>query len=171
MLSHSTRRGNGILHQLPGGQPRALEIGACLVGEHVDIMAALHGRANDAKRCAVAAGGQGSRVAVSQDGALLRQQVCAVRAERFALGDVLVVQPLGEFDDRRLDLGDRRVLRGELVEQIPHLPDPPEEVDGGRPSLRQRGADDLDFGGELGQRRLRCCVRYRSPRPWRPTRQ
>ena len=85
--------------------------------------------------------------------AFFRKQVRTVGAERFALRDVFVIQPVRESDDSDLDLRDRGILRGELVEEIPHLPDAPEEINRSGPRCRQRGADDLDFSAELLQRR------------------
>ena len=91
-------------------------------------------------------------------GAFFRKQVRTVGAERFALRDVFVIQPVRESDDSDLDLRDRGILRGELVEEIPHLPDAPEEINRSGPRCRQRGADDLDFSAELLQRRRRAAL-------------
>ena len=76
------RDGDAVLHQLPGGEARALEEGAGLVGVDVDLVAALDGGADDAERGAVAAGGEGAGVAVGEDGAFLREERCAVGAHR-----------------------------------------------------------------------------------------
>ena len=63
--------GNVVFHELPGGKARALEVGAGLVGEDGEVVAALHGGADDAEGRAVAAGGEGAGVAVGEDGAFL----------------------------------------------------------------------------------------------------
>src|SRR6185437_17147155 len=42
--------GNVVGHQFPGGEARALEEGACLVGIDVDLLALFDGGADDAER-------------------------------------------------------------------------------------------------------------------------
>ena len=64
--------GDVVVQQLPRGEAGALQVGAGLVGVDVDLVAALDGGADDAERGAVAAGGEGTGVAVGQDGAFLR---------------------------------------------------------------------------------------------------
>ena len=93
------RGGDVVLDELPGGEARALVEGAGLVGEDVDLLAALDGGADDAERGAVAAGGERSGVAVGEDGAFLREQRCAEGSELAEVGDVLVVEAVGEGDD------------------------------------------------------------------------
>ena len=62
--------GDVVLHELPGGEAGALEVGAGLVGEDVDGCGrVLDGRADDAEGGAVAAGGERAGVAVGEDGA------------------------------------------------------------------------------------------------------
>ena len=143
--------GDGILHELPGGEAGALEVGAGLVGEDVEGVAALDGGADDAEGGAVAAGGEGSGVAVGEDGALPGKEVSAVGAEGLALGDVFVVEAVGEGDDGGLDCGDGGVGGGELSVEVADLGDAPEEVDGGGAGFGEGLADGLDFGGERGQ--------------------
>ncbi len=127
--------GDVVVQQLPGGEAGALEVGAGLVGEDVDLVAALDGGADDAEGGAVAAGGEGAGVAVGEDGAFLREEGCAVRSHGLAGGDVLVVHLLGFLDEGGLDLGDRRACGGERVVLVAHALDGPEEVDGGGPRL------------------------------------
>ena len=60
--------GDAVLLQLPGGEARALEEGAGLVGVDVELLAALDGGADYAQSGAVAAGGgQRARVAVGEN--------------------------------------------------------------------------------------------------------
>ena len=143
--------GDVVLEELPGGEARALVEGAGLIGEDVDLPAGLNGRADDAESGAVAAGGQRAGVAVGEDGAFLGQKLRAERAELAEVGDVFVVQGFGERDDVGLDLRNGSVLRGEAVVELTYLGDAPEEVDGGGAGLRERVADDGDFGGEVGE--------------------
>ena len=103
--------GDVVLHELPGGEAGALEEGAGLVGEDVDLVAALDGGADDAEGGAVAAGGEGAGVAVGEDGAFLREEFGAEGSELAAVGDVLVVHLAGEGYDGGFDLGDGGVLR------------------------------------------------------------
>ena len=46
---------NLVVLQLPDGEPRALQKGAGFVGENIDVVAAIYGRANNAQRRAIAA--------------------------------------------------------------------------------------------------------------------
>ena len=137
--------GDVVLHELPGGEAGALEEGAGLVGEDVDLVAALDGGADDAEGGAVAAGGEGSGVAVGEDGAFLGEEGCAVRSHLFAGGDVFVVHLAGFGDDGGLDFGDGGVFGGERVVEVADLVDAPEEVDGGGAGLGEGLGDDGDF--------------------------
>ena len=112
MLSQRTVVGMLSFMQLPGGEAGALEEGAGLVGEDVDLVAALDGGADDAERGAVAAGGEGAGVAVGEDGAFLREKRRAVSAHLLAGGDVFVVHAAGFGDDGGFDLGDSGVFGG-----------------------------------------------------------
>ena len=87
--------GDVVVEELPGGEAGALQVGAGLVGEDVDLVAALDGGADDSEGGAVAAGGEGSGVAVGEDGAFLREEGCAVGAHGLAGGDVFVVHAAG----------------------------------------------------------------------------
>ena len=66
--------GDVVGHQFPGGEPRALQKGPRFVGVDVNALALLDGRADDAQRGSVAAGGQRAGVAVGQHAALVGQQ-------------------------------------------------------------------------------------------------
>jgi hypothetical protein len=143
--------GDVVLEELPGGEACALKIGAGFVGEDVDVVTALDGGADDAESCAVAAGGEGSGVAVGEDGALFWQEVSAVGAEGFALLDVFVVEAVGEGYDLLFDLGDGRVGGCEFGVEVADLRDAPEEIDGGGARGGQVVADEGDFGGERGE--------------------
>ena len=127
--------GDVVVQQLPGGEAGALQEGAGLVGEDVDLVAALDGGADDAEGGAVAAGGEGAGVAVGEDGAFLGEERCAVGSHLLAGGDVFVVHAAGLGDDGGLDLGDGRVGGGEGVVQVAHALDGPEEIDGGGTGL------------------------------------
>ena len=94
--------GDVVLHEFPGGEAGALEEGAGLVGEDVDLVAALDGGADDAEGGAVAAGGESAGVAVGEDGAFRGEERCAVRAHLFAGGDVFVVHAGGRWLLRRI---------------------------------------------------------------------
>ncbi len=83
------------MEELPGGEAGALQEGAGLVGEDVDLVAALDGGADDSEGGAVAAGGEGSGVAVGEDGAFLREEGCSVGSHGLAGGDVFVVHAAG----------------------------------------------------------------------------
>ena len=63
--------GNAVGHQLPGGEARALQEGTGFVGEDVNLLAALDGSADHAQGCPVAAGGEGSGVAVGEHAAFV----------------------------------------------------------------------------------------------------
>ena len=142
--------GDVVLHELPGGEARALEEGAGLVGEDVDLVAALDGGADDAEGGAVAAGGECSGVAVGEDCAFFGKEGCAVGTHLFAGGDVFVVHAAGFGDDGGFDLGDWSVFGGERVVEVADLVDSPEEIDGGGAGLGEGLGDDGDFGGEVG---------------------
>ena len=142
-----------VFHQLPRGQSRALEIGAGFVGEDVDLVALLHGGADDAEGGTVSAGGERAGVAVGEDGALLRKQFGPDAAEFAAVGNVFVVHLAGERDDAGLDLRYRGVGRGEGVVEVPDAADAPEEVDGSGAGGGEMLADDGDFFVEGGDGR------------------
>ena len=86
--------GDVVLHELPCGEAGALQEGTGLVGEDVDLVAALDGGADDAEGGAVAAGGEGAGVAVGEDGAFFaggamrraRPSVCRRRCLRRTCG-------------------------------------------------------------------------------------
>ena len=99
---------NVVLHQLPRGESRALEVGSCLIGEDINGVPALNRRADDAESGAVAARGERTGVAVGEDGPVLRQQVCPKGTELFAGSDIFVVHAAREGNNGGLDLGDRR---------------------------------------------------------------
>ncbi len=143
--------GDVVLHELPRGEAGALEEGTGLVGEDVDLVAALDGGADDAEGGAVAAGGEGSGVAVGEDGAFLREERCAVGAHLFAGGDVFVVHAAGFGYYGGFDFGDGGVFCGEGVVEVADLVDAPEEIDGGGAGLGEGLGDDGDFVGEGGQ--------------------
>src|SRR6185437_16250706 len=134
----------------PGGEARALQVGAGLVGEDVDLVAALDGSTDDAERGAVAAGGEGSGVAVGEDGALLGEEGCSVCSHLFAGGDVFVVHLPGLGDEGGLDLGNGCAGSGEGIILVAHALDRPEEIDGGRAGFGEGFGDDGDFFGEGG---------------------
>jgi sugar lactone lactonase YvrE len=62
---------NAVGHQLPGGEARALQEGTGFVGENVNLLTALDGSADHSQSCPVAAGGQGSGVAVGEHAAFI----------------------------------------------------------------------------------------------------
>ena len=107
--------GDVVVEELPGGEAGSLEVGAGLVGEDVDLVAALDGGADDSEGGSVAAGGEGSGVAVGEDGALLGEERCAVGSHGLAGGDVFVVHPPGFGDEGGFDLGDGGSGGGEGV--------------------------------------------------------
>ncbi len=155
--------GDVVVEELPGGEAGALQVGAGLVGVDVDLVAALDCGADDSEGCAVAAGGEGSRVAVGEDGAFLREEGCAVRSHGFAGGDVFVVHLLGFGDEGCLDVGDRGAGCGEGVVAVAHALDGPEQVDGGWAGLGEGLADGGDFGveaGDIGSGALAYAERY-----------
>ena len=63
--------GNAVGHQFPGGEARALQEWTGFVGKDVNPLTALDGSANDAQSCPVAAGSQGSGVAVGEHAAFV----------------------------------------------------------------------------------------------------
>jgi len=140
--------GDVVLHELPCSEASALQEGAGLVGEDVDLVAVLDGGADDAEGSTVAAGGEGASVAVGEHGAFERKERCAVRAHLLAGSDVFVVHAAGLGDDGRFDFGNGSVFGGELVVEVADLVDAPEEVDGGGTGLGEGLRDDGDFGGE-----------------------
>jgi len=140
--------GDVVVEELPGGEARALEVGASLVGEDVDLVAPLDGGADDTEGGAIAAGGEGSGIAVGEDGAFLRKEGCSVGSHGLAGGDVFVVHAAGLGYDCCFDLRDGRVLCGQVVVDAADLVDGPEEVDCGGAGFGEGFADDFDFGVE-----------------------
>src|SRR5579884_2505325 len=61
------REGNAAAVELPGGEARALKIGARFRNEDVQLLALLDGNLDDAESGADAAGGEGAGVALSHD--------------------------------------------------------------------------------------------------------
>ena len=82
-----------------------------------------------------------------EHGAFGGHELGAEGTELAAVGDVLVVEPLGESDDCDFDLGDRGVGFGELVVNVADLADAPEEVDRGGTRGGEVVADRGDLGG------------------------
>ena len=72
MLSVMSVQRDALLHQLPRGEPRALQIGPRFVGDHRDVLA--FRRADDAERGAVAGGRERAGVAVGHDARAFRDQ-------------------------------------------------------------------------------------------------
>ena len=134
-----------------GGEASTLKVGAGFVGEDVDLLAVFYGSADDAEGRTVAAGGEGSGVAVGEDGAFLREEFGSEAAEFLAVGDVFVVHLAGAGGDGFFDLGNGGVLGGEGVVKLADLADAPEEVNGGGAGGGEVVADDGDFGGERRQ--------------------
>ncbi len=95
--------GDAVVHQLPRGEARALEEGAGFVGVDVERVAALDGGADDAEGAAVAAGGEGSGIAVGEHGAGFGHEAGSVRAHGAAGGDVFVVHGAGFGDEAFAD--------------------------------------------------------------------
>ena len=141
--------GDVVLEEFPGGEACALEEGTGLVCEDVDVVAGFDGGADDSEGGAVAAGGEGSGVAVGEDGALFGEEGCAVGSHLLAGGDVFVVHAAGLGDDGGLDLGDGSVVLGEVVVEVADFVDAPEEVDCGGAGFGEGLGDDGDFGGEV----------------------
>ena len=100
-------RVDAVAHQLPRGEPRALQERPRLVGEHRDRLAGLDRAADDAERRAVAGRRQRAGVAVGQDVRVGGHDRGAEGAHRAAAGDVLVVNQLRFAIERVLDLIDR----------------------------------------------------------------
>ncbi len=92
---------NAVGHQLPGGEARALQKGPRLIGEDVNVLALLDGRANHAQRRSVAAGGQRAGVAVGEHAAFLGHQLAAECSHGLAGGDVFVVHGVGFGENLR----------------------------------------------------------------------
>ena len=113
-------RGSGdvVLDQLPRGEARALVEGPGLVGEDVDLFTAFDGGADNAEGGAVAAGGEGSGVAVGEDGTLLWQELCAEGPELAQVGDVFIVEALGEGYYGCFNLGNWSVRGSEGVVEL-----------------------------------------------------
>ena len=140
--------GDAVLQQLPRGEPRPLEPGPRLVGEHRLHLPEANGGADDAERGAVAGGGEGARVAVGEDARLRGQELrpevahAAAGLEVLALdGERLVEEPVPE----------RLAPRGlQRPEPLPHPLDRPEEVDGGGPRGGERRAHVAPLGPERG---------------------
>src|SRR5580698_4543436 len=85
-----------VLEEFPGCEPGALVERPRLVGIDVDLLASFNRCADDAQRRAITACGKRTSVAVRQDSAFMRQQLCAKGAQAAQIGDVLVVQTLGQ---------------------------------------------------------------------------
>jgi hypothetical protein len=98
------RGGNVVGHQLPCGQPRALQKGPRFVGEDVNALALLDGRADDAQSGSVAAGGQSPGVAMRQHAAFVGHQRRAESSHRLAGGNVFLVHRVRLGQDLFLDL-------------------------------------------------------------------
>ena len=140
--------GDVVLHELPGGEAGSLKEGAGLVGEDVDLVAALDGGTDDAEGRAVAAGGEGAGVAMGEDGAFFGKEGCAVGAHLLAGGDVFVVHAPGLGDDGGFDIGNGGIFCDELHVETADLFDAPEEVDGGGAGFGEGLCDDCDLFGE-----------------------
>ena len=91
--------------ELPCRQPRALEHGSRLRGDHVGLEARVLERVDHTERRAVAAGRQPSCVAMGQDAAPAGEQPQAMCADRIAGRLVLGVNPQRLREHRLADLG------------------------------------------------------------------
>ncbi len=147
------RRGNAIGHQLPSGQPRALQKRTRLVGVDVNLLAHLDSRANHAQRRAIAACGQSSGIAVGQHTTFVRQQFAAECSQSLARSNVFFVHGVCFCEDSLLNLGHCRSGRVQLRKQALHAVDGPEQVHRRRSRSGQARADCLEFR----RKGLRCC--------------
>ncbi len=100
-------RRHAVAHQLPRGEPRALQERPRLVGKHLGHLALLGGRANHAERGAVSSGRERARVAVGQNPRVRGHDSGAELPHRPAARDVLVVNGLRLAFEARLQLVDR----------------------------------------------------------------
>ena len=99
---------DAVAHQLPGGQPRALQERPRLVGEHRDPLALLDRRADHAERGAVAGGRERAGVAVREDARASGTSAAPCAPIARQLCDVLVVDRAAPRVEPRRDLVDRR---------------------------------------------------------------
>ncbi len=156
---------DAVAHQLPGGQPRALEKRSRLVGDDGNLLALLDGCANDAERRSVAGGRERAGVAVRQHPRAVRDDGGAEASHRAAAGDVLVVNRACLALETKGELVGRLPRLRTVGERLLHAIDRPEQVDSGRPRRRHHVADLLQLDGVLARAFGRCSSRMPSAMP------
>ena len=120
---------DAALHQFPRGERSALQARACLVDQHMDVLALLVRHENDAERRAPIDGGKGARIAVVQNRVAVVDERGAVLGHAPVDDHVLVREALSLGDERRAHLvGARQVFVGR---DAPHALQRPKEVHGG----------------------------------------
>ncbi|MDZ7682290.1 MAG: hypothetical protein U5J63_11415 [Fodinibius sp.] len=110
-ISNQLHRDFGV-HQLPGGQPRALQQRTRFINPHLNIVTLLMGMENDRQRRSVLPGGQAAGVAVSQDFGAFADEFYAVFANFLADALVLSMDGLGGFEDYFFNLSNLFVFVG-----------------------------------------------------------
>ena len=143
-----------------------MQKGAGFVGEDVNTPALLDRRADDPQSGAVAAGGQGAGVAVSQnangscrgisagrgEGISQRQQRRAECAHSLAGLNVFLVHRVGLVEDFFLNLAEHGAGGQQAGKESLHAVDGPEKIDRGGTGSRQPGANLVELGGKLPRR-------------------
>src|SRR6266404_2092700 len=131
--------------KLPGGEARALEIGARFRNQDVDFPSLFECDANYAESGADAAGGQGSGIALRHDLAFARHEIGAVTADGLVGRFLFEMDLLGFRDEALFDLVQVGRLLDEIGETRLHALERPKQVDRGRTSLGDHVADLRKF--------------------------
>ena len=139
--------GNAIFHQFPRSQPRALKKRASFVCIHVNFLAFLHCRADDAQSSTVPAGGKRSGVTVREHTAIRRHQRSSELAHSLVSSDILCMHSFGFVNERLLDLWQRP--NPQSLEFISHPPYCPKQIHCGRPSVSDQGANIVQLPFEF----------------------
>ena len=146
---------DAALVKLPGGEARALKIGAGFGDEDVEFFALVDGDANDAESGANAAGGESAGVALGHDVPVARHEFGAEAGDGFIGGALFEMDLLGFGDEGLADFGEVESLRwawwqggGEFGEAALHAFESPEKIDGGGASFGERVADLGEVGAQ-----------------------
>ena len=124
---------DAVLHQFPRRQARALQEGPGFIGEHAHLAAGCNRAADHAEGGAVAGGSQRSGVAVRQDAGLRRHHRRAMRTDRPATRDIVIVNSVSFGSQPCLQLINRLAGQCAAGERLLHALDRPEQVDRRRP--------------------------------------
>ena len=148
--------GNVVLMQLPGSEPRALQIRPRFGNQHFDSITALDSHSNHAERCADSTGGESAGVTLRHHAAGLGHELGAEAANSLVGFTAFLVEDSGLFNESRSESSESFWVvacgtGGEFIEAALESLDGPEQIDSGGTGARNRVANRGEFRAHLGE--------------------